>query len=242
MTNPDPGHKASHLRKATTPLLGLLMVGVAVSAPACSEPPPPPPPPPPVAPPPPPDPSEALRRLDSNVQFPEENLPSSLDVAEAIVAFANTFKGGDRDEVASVLSPASQDDMRTMITAREWAKIMERVEAVRVCVVEDFGSSEVRLGLGIQEPDGAYLLGWEGSKVGGAWQWEAVAVGDPRAARVAQLDANALPAPEATDDGAGVSTPGAPADDSNDNNDGGNDNNNPSRSTPTTVPTGRPGR
>ncbi|MEM1424395.1 MAG: hypothetical protein AAGH64_10380, partial [Planctomycetota bacterium] len=96
------------------------------------------------------------------------------------------------------------------------AQAFEDIVAVRVCIVEDLGSSAVRVGLGIQEPDGAYLLGWEASRRGDTWEWEAVPVGDPRAPRVAMLDAPFLPEPEEDEVDAGVSAPEAPPEDEGD--------------------------
>ena len=233
MTNPDPGTARATPSRALTPMAALLLVGMTVAG--CGDPPPPPPPPPPPAPPAPPNPADALRDLDPGVQFPEHRLPSSLEVADAIVDFANAFKGGDRDEVLSQLTPSTRNDLVAMLSQREWQSVIDTIEAVRVCIVEDLGSSEVRVGLGIQEPDGAYLLGWEATRRGDVWMWEAVAVGDPRAPRVSQLDAPALPSPRADQPDAGVSTTGgAPQDDDADGRA------NPSGTT-TTVPTGRPG-
>lgn len=223
--------------RSSVVMTGLLAVGMFVAA--CGESAPPPSPPPPPPPPPPADPADALFDLDPGVQFPQENLPGTLEAAEAIVAFANAFGAGERDAVLRMLTPASRADLQALIPPREWADQFEHVEAIRICIVEDLGST-VRVGIGVQEPDGAYLLGWRALRNGDEWSWQAVPVRDIEAPSVAMLDNDFLPAPRAEGDtGASLNAPDGAGD-----SDDGNDNGNGLQNAPgnTTIPSGRPGR
>jgi len=186
-------------------LVGLLLVGVS----GCGEEPPPPPPAPPPAPPPVTPPSEALVELEDDpfIQWPTERTAGTFEDMEQVVDFVQAFASGDRDRLMPLLGPTTRENFRQLYDPGEWGTAFENVEAVRVNVLSDLGGT-FEVGIGLQEPDGAYLTGWMGGPGSGGWEWEAVPVRDIEAPRVAGLDLPGLPPPESLTPG--LSLPDAP--------------------------------
>lgn len=149
--------------------------------------------PPPVvtAPPPPPAPVVHLDdiKMDPRVQFPDTRLPSTQELAEAIASLANAIAKGDSAALGSLLDDADRTVLKDMDSAGEFKRGTSGIEAVRVSVLresDDKQSAEV--GLGIQDKEGAYLLGWKGVLANGSWTFHAMAIAPTSAARVSMLD------------------------------------------------------
>ena len=128
--------------------------------------PPPPPPPPQVK----VDPFDGLK-TDPRVQFPEERAPDSPEMAQAIADVANAFATGNAAELRALLNPTSTPEITYLLDSGEWAEATRGIEVVRVCALEKTAADGlIRIGLGIQDANGAYLLALAGAPVdGGGW-------------------------------------------------------------------------
>ena len=172
-------------------LVGLVGVG---SLTGCAEEEPPPPPAPVVqAPPPKPDPMANIT-LDPRVQWPEEMHPSSPELAEAIAKLVNGLAAADADAFTSVLSDVDRQLTQELVTFGLWQKQMERVEAVRVCVLNELTATECELGVGLQTANGAYMIAFNG-RTSSPWRFTGLGITDIEAPRVAMLDNSPLMRP-----------------------------------------------
>jgi len=157
-------------------------------------PPPPPPPPPPVA----KGPDWTLEdiEMDPRVQFPEARTPSSRELAQAVADLASAIVTGNDAEMMAMLDPIDHAVMSDLVTAGDWKSGTSSIEAVRVCVLEegdDKGSC--RLGLGVQDAMGAYLLAWTGAADSSEWTFQGLSIMPQLADRVATLDGVAMVEP-----------------------------------------------
>lgn len=136
------------------------------------------------------DPLEDLD-MDYRVQFAEACKPSTRELAEAIAKMASAIATGDEEGLKSVLAADDVPILVSLVNDGEWKSGTTNIEAVRVCVLEE-NEGTVKLGLGIQDKAGAYMLGWTGSQEGGSWVFKGLAIKPIEAARVAMLDGATL--------------------------------------------------
>jgi hypothetical protein len=133
---------------------------------ACKKEEPPPPPPRPKAPPPPPPPkpievSGLMRELgaDARLDFPQEQAPTSHDLASNAIRFADAFARGDDGDLRPMLDSFGQTVLADLKASASWSESVGRIEKVRITYLEGSDSGGT-LAMAIQEPDGAYVLGW----------------------------------------------------------------------------------
>jgi len=133
--------------------------------------------------------------MDQRVQFPEERLPASRDVAQAVADFASALVAGQTDRLRAMLTGRDQALVETLLKEGAWAGDAKGLPAVRVSVLEETGEG-FRLGLSIQDDLGAYLTAWEGTGTGGAWVLSGIAIEPVLAERLTDLDGSGLIAPQ----------------------------------------------
>jgi len=137
------------------------------------------------------DPLQGLT-LDERVEFPAINAPSSRSVAESVAALAGAIAQGDAKSLHSMLDKPSQTILDQLVESDAWRLATDSITKVRICSIEEDGQT-IRVGLGIENADGAYLLGWEGERVGSGWLYAGIALETPMAAETAaQLDGSSL--------------------------------------------------
>lgn len=139
------------------------------------------------------DPLEDLD-MDPRVQFPEARDPSTRELAEAIADFASAFVSGDDAILTDMLDDQGEAVLSRLKSTGQWSKETSRIEAVRVCVLKEDGD-ECTLGLGVQDPDGAYMLAWTGESRGDSWVFSPMPVEDIKAPSLSMLDDIPLVAP-----------------------------------------------
>ena len=124
---------------------------------------------------------------DARVQFPQTHAPTDDSLARAILLLADAIAKGDSDRMAPLLAADAKNDLDVLTASGEWDESVEQIEAVRVVMLEDLtpggpgggpgGSGEATaasLQLAIQEPSGAYLLGWTAIRTGDRWVFDGV--------------------------------------------------------------------
>lgn len=129
--------------------------------------------------------------LVESVQFPVERIPASEDAARAVAALANAIAQGDADALRGMLGRSDAGVLDFLVSSGDWAESTSNTTVVRVCALEATDNS-VRVGLGLEDDTGAYLLGWEGQQSRGVWQFSALPVNSPPAAQASDLDGAAL--------------------------------------------------
>lgn len=140
-------------------------------------------------------------RMDPRVQFPQERLPTSESLAQAVASLASAIAKGDKDAMSAMLTRPAQGVLTDLAARGEWQSATSGIEAVRV-VALDGGDNAMRVGLAVQDAGGAYLLAWEGREADGVWKFAGLGVAERSAARAAELDGVEL-----TEVGAPQSTP-----------------------------------
>lgn len=151
-----------------------------------------------------PDPFEGLAK-DPRVEFPRSREPATPAQAQAVADLASAIARGDEKRLRELLDTPAEAVLDTLISDGVWGDATGGIETVRVVALEG-PEVDTRVGLAIQDPRGAYVLGWAGSPAGaGAWQWTGLAIEAPSAARASELDGIALAE-------AGIPTPGAEED------------------------------
>lgn len=165
-------------------LIALPLVAL-LALPACEEkkppaPPPPPPPPPKVEAPPPPKPVDIATvlqqaRADARVQFPKDHAPVDRTLAEAVIQLASALAKGDEKALAPLLAPGAKSVLESLTKSGDWARGTKGIEAVRIVSLsaksEDKPTTS-NLGLAIQMPGEAFLLGWTATKAGNTWTFK----------------------------------------------------------------------
>lgn len=101
--------------------------------------------------------------LHSKVQFPEDQLPDSLEVARAIAKLASAIAAGSADELKSMITPRDAAVLDLLVESGAWKRQADDVKSVRVCVINAAGEKPLQVGLGVENSLGAFLLGWEGT-------------------------------------------------------------------------------
>lgn len=143
------------------------------------------------------DPFEDLE-LDPRVEFPRSREPASPEQAQAVADLASAIASADEDRLRGMLNEPARAVLDTLIENGQWGQAVQGIEMVRVVALDGEGAS-TRVGLAVQDPQGAYVLAWEGAPANGSWQWTGLAVDAPQAERASELDGLALaeaPVPE----------------------------------------------
>lgn len=177
--------------KPAAAMSAIAAVSLGAMIAGCAEEPPPPPPPKkaPPPPPPPPDPMEGVS-LNDKVQFPDELVPSSPEAAKAIAEIANAFASGNDESLRTAIVESDHGILDALIAGGLWGENTDAIEGVRICSLEDDGGT-TRLGLGVQDDRGAYLLGWE-TDSGRDYKWQSLDIELQTASRVSELDGASL--------------------------------------------------
>jgi hypothetical protein len=173
-------------------VVALLASGASLSACKKEEPPPPPPPPP----------RKVAQKVDAQslvsdprVQFPQDHAPTSESLARAVAQLASAIASGNNTAFAGLLDGPSKEVLAEQVKSGAWARETSDIEVVRVVGLTSDAESAT-LTLAVQDPRGAYLLGWKGVSSGDLWTFGGAQSPDTRAPRASDLD-NAVAAPEA---------------------------------------------
>lgn len=129
--------------------------------------------------------------LAEGVQFPIERIPANESAARAVASLANAIAQGDSEALRSMLDRADVGVLEFLVSTGAWAESTDAATVVRVCALEATDNT-MRVGLGIEDPSGAYLLGWRGEESRGAWRFAAIPVASPPAAQASDLDGASL--------------------------------------------------
>jgi len=130
--------------------------------------------------------------MDPRVQFPRERAPATPELAQSVAALASAIAAGDADRLRELVDPPTAAVLDELVGTGAWQEETGAIEVGRVVALESQEES-AKVGLAVQDPRGAYLLGWEGSNLRGGWVFTGFAVqGAPEASRAAQLDGAAL--------------------------------------------------
>ena len=78
---------------------------------------------------------------DARLQFPPEVAPVQPELAEAVIEFGNALARGDDATVREKLDRPSQGVLDTLVSNEEWFDATEKIEAVRVVLLEGASSS-----------------------------------------------------------------------------------------------------
>lgn len=161
----------------------MALVSTGVMLPGCEKKKPPPAPPP--APPPPPpspdpiqiDPVMQSMRPDARVQFPQDAAPVDESLAKAIIDLANAFAKGDSTTLGNMLAPAAKADLAALVDSGEWDEEAAKIEAVRLLTVSEMPgdalpSTNAQVYWTVQEPSGAYVIGWNALRINDAWVFD----------------------------------------------------------------------
>ncbi len=187
--------------KTTTALRAFVLcalIGALVLPTGCKkeEPPPPPAPAPPPPPPPPPEPVDIdplLQSMDADarVQFPQAMAPVDEQLARSIISFATALASGDSDTMGSMLTADSKPVLDELVTSGAWYDATDNIEAVRVVQLIE----PISVTFAVQDPDGAYLLGWTPTRAGAGYQFTATQTSDEVRSRASEFD-NRVPPPD----------------------------------------------
>lgn len=155
------------------------------------------PPPPPVrttqAPPPKIDTMSGIM-LDPRVQWPEENHPSTVELAQAVADLVNALAKADANAFMERLAPEDAALTRELVNFGLWQQQMKGIEAVRVCVLNETSADTAELGIGLQTAKGAYMIAFRG-QTSSPWVFRGLGIADIEAPRVAMLDGSPLTLP-----------------------------------------------
>ena len=163
------------------------------------KPPPPPPPPPPPAPVV-PDPVQVdalmqAAKPDARVQFPQAKAPIDESLAKAVIALADTLAKGDADKLKGMLddSKEGKPTLEALVTSGEWDDSYKTIEAVRVVFLDPSPNDQTQatsasLALAVQEPGGAYIMGWSASRSGDGWSFKGLKCSASVKARASDWD------------------------------------------------------
>lgn len=149
------------------------------------EPPPPPPPPP----------RQVARPVDAQsfvsdprVQFPQEHAPTDESLARAVADFASALANGDDGAMTSMLDAPGRSILAEQVQTGAWERETSTIETVRVVALTLDGDS-ADLTVAVQDPRGAYLLGWKAVRdANDAWVFGGAPAPDARAPRASDLD------------------------------------------------------
>lgn len=124
---------------------------------------------------------------DARVNFAQKYAPTDETLAKAIISLADALAKGDSSKLADMLTAESKADLDGLLNTGGWEEGTEKIEAVRLVRLDDLtpggpgggsggsgASTGAVLQLAVQDPNGAYLIGWEAVKVGDKWAFKGI--------------------------------------------------------------------
>jgi hypothetical protein len=121
-----------------------------------------------------------------------------------VIGLADAIAKGDSSKLGGMLTPEAKADLDVLTSGEEWDLGTAKIEAVRVVSLNDLtpggpgggpggsgASTGATIQLAIQDPDGAYLLGWEAVKVDDRWAFKGVEAPADEKRRAVDFDAAA---------------------------------------------------
>lgn len=122
-------------------------------------------------------------KLHPKVQFPDERIPESLELAQAIADLAGAIAGGSADALDAMISAPDRAVLKMLVDSGEWKRRSDAVRVVRVCVLNE--TPDLQVGFGIEDGAGAFLMGWSSAAGSQAWSFSNMPI-EPRFAGVAK--------------------------------------------------------
>ncbi|MBL8762846.1 MAG: hypothetical protein JNM07_01080 [Phycisphaerae bacterium] len=175
----------------------ILPLALALALSACDKKPPTPPKPPapPPAPPkveePPPVAVDALAqelKADARVQFPAERAPGDEGLARAVIQLADSIARGDSARLRAMLDRPAQAILDQITAGDDWRRATMPIEVVRVVRVQPMGDSGAMVALAVQDPAGAYVMGWAARPTGSSWIFGSMPTTSAMLRRAADFD------------------------------------------------------
>lgn len=221
--SPQPELRARKLRRVGTTLLVALLGVTMAASDGCAKkkkpPPPPPPPPPKVEPPPEPvDIGALIQQLhpDARVKFADGQSPADRTLAEGVIHLADMVAKGDSAGLHKMLDRPAQTVLDELVSKGDWTGETKKIEQVRVVYLSDTSErhpESAMVAIAIQDPGGAYLLGWSGKRDGDNWTFAAAPTPPDIHARASDFDGQRLAtsvssAPETMTDSSDAASPG----------------------------------
>ncbi|MEX2218237.1 MAG: hypothetical protein WD749_05705 [Phycisphaerales bacterium] len=217
-TPPTPPSRRSLRRTlGTTLVVAALGAAMMVSSAGCQKknkkPPPPPPPPPVVVETPEPIDIDALlqeMRPDARVKFAGQTAPADRTLAEGVVRLADALAKGDGGAMKKMLDRSGQGVLDELQSSGTWEDETRKIEQVRVVYLSDTlerEPSSATVAMAIQDPGGAYLLGWTLRRDGEGWSVAAAPTPSDTRARASDFDGQRISAALAPRDEGGDATP-----------------------------------
>jgi len=124
---------------------------------------------------------------DARVNFAQKYAPTDETLAKAIISLTDALAKGDSNKLAGLLAAESKADLDGLLNTGGWEEGTEKIEAVRVVWLDDLtpggpgggsggsgASTGAVLQVAVQDPAGAYLIGWEAVKVGDKWAFKGI--------------------------------------------------------------------
>lgn len=161
---------------------------------------PPPPPPAPLAPPAPErvslDPILDELKPSAKVQYPAEQAAYAEGLARAIVRFADAMAKGDAEKFDALLQPDAKALLAQLLASGGWDEATGKIEAVRVVYVDESPAGPDAISavvfVAVQDPDGAYVLGWNALNVDDKWLFKGSAATSKVKRRASEWDGESL--------------------------------------------------
>jgi hypothetical protein len=130
---------------------------------------------------------------DARVEFPQERAPVDESFAKAIIALADAFAKGDESKMQGLLAGSSRSSLDQLVNSGEWEESTKRLEAVRVIFLNEtpadaLPSTEGNVFFAMQEPAGAYILGFSARNLGGNWSFQGTGATPGTKARASEWD------------------------------------------------------
>ncbi|VAX36845.1 hypothetical protein MNBD_PLANCTO03-1177 [hydrothermal vent metagenome] len=131
--------------------------------------------------------------VDARVEFAASEAPVDRGLAESAIRLADAFARGDDEALRQMLDKGDQQMLDQLMASEQWWDETDRIEAVRVVSIDAGsrlveGPQSTQVMLAVQDPDGAYLLGWSGRKVFEDWVFSAVPSNGEERARASAWD------------------------------------------------------
>lgn len=124
---------------------------------------------------------------DARVHFGQSHAPTDETLAQAILQFADAIAKGDSTRMGTMLAMESKSDLDALVGSGQWEEGTANIEAVRVVNLNDLtsggpgggpggsgASTAATVQFAIQDPTGAYLLGFEAIKVSDRWAFKGI--------------------------------------------------------------------
>jgi hypothetical protein len=155
------------------------------------------------------DPVLQAMKPDKRVQFPQKEAPTDETLARAVIDFADALAKGDSTKFGSMLTSGTRPFLDQLTGDGSWEEATSKIEAVRVITLTDLDppappSAEQTFAMlyyAVQEPSGAYLMGWSARKDGGTWKFTMAPSGSMVKPRASDFDVGGVldaPAPTPT--------------------------------------------